>query len=125
MKIFAFIVAAVAMTFAGCAQLQTLSTIAGAASAANSDLLAANTAIAKASPTVGAFITKHLAQADGYFQDVAATGVLSAAAIAQEQAAVAKVQSYATNMPTSVAGVAADLAQAFTTVQTMTHVPGT
>lgn len=111
----------VGISLAGC----NLSTILPALQAtATADLLKANVAIAKASPTVGAFITAHVAQADAYFQQIAATGVLSPTAIAAEQAAVSKLNAYAANTPTTVSGVAQDIASAFTAIQNLTTVPG-
>lgn len=91
----------------------------GVKMAAGKDLLAINTAIAKAEPSVAAFIQKHLKVADGYFQDIAKTGILSDAAIQSEAAAMVSAQKLAGSLPTNAPGVAAILAQAFTEVQTL------
>lgn len=96
----------------------------GITTAAGKDLLAINTRIAKLEPTVAAFIQRHLAQADVYFQQIAATGVIAPSAIQAESAAVASVNKLASNLPTTAPGVAALLAQAFTTIQNLTTVVG-
>lgn len=105
-------------SLSGCAALSKFE------SAANTDLAAANLAIAKADPTVAAFITNHVAQADTYFQEIAATGVFSQAVINQEASDVAQLKGLAGNLPTSVAGVASELASLFTDIQNLTTVPG-
>lgn len=111
-----------AIGLGACAQLQ--GDIAKINGTAQADLLKANLAIAKAEPTVAAFIQNHVVQADGYFQQVASKGVLSPAAIAAEKALVAKGNSLAGNLPTSAAGIAATLATIFTGIQNLTTVPG-
>lgn len=117
----AVIASCLAISLGACAQLQAeWSTLRGNAAA---DLLKVNLAIAKAEPTVNAFIVRHITQADGYFQQIAATGVFSDAIVSQEHAAVAEVKALAGNLPTNVAGVAETLAEAFTRIQTLTTVP--
>lgn len=107
---------AAALAFSGCAALNTF------AGKATNDLLAINVAIAKAEPTVAAFIIRHISQADVYFQDVAATGVLSPAVIAKEAAIMTKVRGLNGSLPTSIAGIAQLLAQAFTDIQNLTTI---
>lgn len=114
--------AALALSVSACNSIQT--DIASIDGTAQSALLRTNLALAKAAPTVGAFIDQHISQADGYFQQIVQTGLLSPSAIAAEKAAVAKIKGYAVNTPTTVAGVAADLATVFTTIQTLSTVPG-
>lgn len=117
----AVIASCLAISLGACAQLQAdWSAFRGNAAA---DLLKVNLAIAKAEPTVNAFIVRHITQADGYFQQIAATGVFSAAVISEEAAAVAEAKALAGSLPTNVAGVAETLAEAFTRIQTLTTVP--
>lgn len=109
------------ISLAGCNIQSDIAKIDGTAQSA---LLKANLALAKEAPTVGAFIQQHVAQADVYFQQIAATGLLSPSAIAAEKAAVSKANAYAANTPTTVSGVAADLATIFSAIQTLSTVPG-
>lgn len=111
---------AFAMSLAGCAAVTSLET--KAVSAVTGDLLTINTAIAKAEPTVAAFVTNHLVVAEGYFNAIAATGVLSPAVINEEASIVAQIAALNGKLPTSVAGVAALLANAFTDIQNLTTV---
>lgn len=114
--------AALAFSVSACNSIQT--DIAAIDGTAQSALLRANLALAKEAPTVAAFIDQHITQADNYFQQIVKTGLLSPSAIASEKAAVAKVKAYAANTPTTVAGVAADLAAAFTAIQNASTIVG-
>lgn len=106
--------AALALSLGGCDLQAEIGKIDGSAHAA---LLAANVVIAKNEPTVAAFLNNHLAQADGYFQQIAKTGALSQAQIAGEAAVMAKANKLTASLPTTVAGVAQELATIFTAVQ--------
>lgn len=123
------LVAAIALPFAGCATLTADATKAGAAitrvvGGASKSLLAINQALAASAPSVSTLING-LEVADGYFQTIAATGVISKTAISLEQKSMAVVTAIANNPTTSVPAVANALAAALTNVQNLSAIGST
>ncbi len=115
-----------ALSLAGCATVKNIE--AGAQTAVGADLLSINTQLAKTAPSVAAFVSSKIMVADGYFQQIAATGALSQTVIAEEAAAVTEAKALvaqAGSSSTSVSGVASELAQIFTDIQNLSQVPGT
>lgn len=88
----------------------------------NTSLLATNQALAAAAPSVGSLLAD-IQVADGYFNQIAATGVISPAALKVEAKVMVAVNAIQANPPTSVAAVAAALAAAKTNIQNLSQVP--
>ena len=118
---------AVALALAGCSALSPYAgvdaTLNAAAAKVGADVAAADAAVAKLSNGKLQDVLNRIAVAQGYFDTVAATGLLPASALHAEQVASAAVTALRAHPPQNVGQALEQAAAAWAVIQAATTVP--